>query len=111
MVCKHLNFDDMCQPVIQYNDNDEKDKYFPTTPLDDMVWSEEPIPERDLCINMDPGNSQASYPSRQMSIHRDPFTRQPPKLNWMDSMFSDMPNIIDITEEVPIQEYLLESWV
>ena len=37
---------------------------FPTAPLDDLVWSEDPIPDRHLCIHETPHepNHQCSYP-------------------------------------------------
>ena len=40
------------------------EEHFPTVPLDDDVWAEEPIADRDLCINKIPDelNHQCSYP-------------------------------------------------
>ena len=58
---KCLNFDAMPPPIMKCDD--EEEEYFPTAPLDDRVWSEDPILETDVCIHMAPGKSEASYPS------------------------------------------------
>ena len=42
----HLT-DDSFQNII----NEEEDEDFPTTPLDDDVWLEEPVPDRHICIH------------------------------------------------------------
>ena len=52
MAKKCPNFNDMPPPIMEYDDKDEDEEYFSTAPLDDDVWSEQPIPERDLCIHM-----------------------------------------------------------
>ena len=49
--------------IMECDDEDEGEEYFPTAPLDDEVWLEEPIPERDLCIHMAQGESESNYAS------------------------------------------------
>ena len=43
-------FDD----VAWDNDTTSSEEHFPTAPLDDAIWSEDPIPDRQLCINETP---------------------------------------------------------
>ena len=45
------------------NDTPSSEENFPTAPLDDEVWSEDPIPDRQLCIHETPHepNHQCSY--------------------------------------------------
>ena len=52
---KYLHFDDMPSSSMECDDEDEDEVYFPTSPLDDEVWSKEPIPDRDLCTHMASG--------------------------------------------------------
>ena len=49
-VHRHLNFNDSPLPAVHSNDDVEED--FPTAPLDDSAWSEEPIADRDFCIHI-----------------------------------------------------------
>ena len=49
--------------TIECNDEDEMEDYLPTAPLNDEVWSKEQKPERNLCVHMTPGKSEASYRS------------------------------------------------
>ena len=51
----------MPQSIMECDDEDEEEKYFLTAPLDDKVWSEEPIPEKDLCIPTPMKKSEAGY--------------------------------------------------
>ena len=46
------------------NDTPSTEDHFPTAPLDDEVWSEDPIPDRLLCIHERPHepNLKCSYP-------------------------------------------------
>ena len=46
MTC-HLT-DDSFQDVPS---DEEEEEHFPTAPLDDDVWQEEPVPDRYLCIH------------------------------------------------------------
>ena len=47
--------------MLECDDEDKEEEYFPKAPLDDGVWIKEPIQERTLCIHMAPGMSEASY--------------------------------------------------
>ena len=64
MTHRCLSFHDAPPPLVDPNDNEEEEEYFPTAPLDDLVWSEEPIPERDLCIQVAPKRPEASCSSQ-----------------------------------------------
>ena len=46
------------------DDTTSTEEHFPTAPLDDEVWSEDPIPDRLLCIHkrLHRSNLQCSYP-------------------------------------------------
>ena len=52
MTCPHPSWNAMMEG--------EEEEYFPTAPLDDEVWSKDPIPERDLCIHVAPEKSAVS---------------------------------------------------
>ena len=73
----HLQYTaNLCHPIIStptvnqfftnaWDDNTSSSKEnFPTAPLDDDLWSEDPIPDRCLCIHKTPDeiNHQCSYP-------------------------------------------------
>ena len=50
---------------VSWNDDTTSSKEnFPTAPLEDVVWSEDPIPDRQLCIHKTPHehNHQCYYP-------------------------------------------------
>ena len=82
VVCRHLNFDDLLPPAVNSGDDVEED--FPTAPLDDSVWSEEPILNRDLCICMALRKSETSYPSQIPPHHGNLYMRQESKRNlWI----------------------------
>ena len=91
--------------------DDEEEEDFPTAPLDDLVWSKEPIPERDLCIHMAPGRPEASYPSQipikpQEPVYKSAILEEP-----MYKMFSDMSNLINIPKEVLFWSSLYAPWM
>ena len=46
------------------NDTTSSNEHFPTAPLDDKVWSEDPITDRHLCMHKSPHepNYHCSYP-------------------------------------------------
>ena len=50
--------------VVWEDDTTSTDEHFQTAPLDDEVWSEDPIPDRQLCIYKTPHepNHHCSYP-------------------------------------------------
>ena len=53
------------QSYIHFDDESTStEEHFPTEPLDDEVWSEDPTPDRSLCIHDGPHrpNLQCSYP-------------------------------------------------
>ena len=43
-------------------DKDEVEEYFPTAPLSDNIWMEEPVPDRDLSIHEHSQHDLCPYP-------------------------------------------------
>ena len=91
---------------------------FPTAPLDDEVWSKDPIPDRQLCIH-EP-NNQCSYPhpystttfriDLPQSTPQDAAVFCYEQMDFID-ISSDFPDIIMTTSEddIPDLEDILES--
>ena len=92
-------------------DENEEEKDFPTAPQDKLVWSEEPIPERDLCIHMAPRWPEANYPSQMPTQLQEPVYESATLKESKDSLFSDMPNLINVPKEVFFQNYLYTPWM
>ena len=103
MVCRHLNFDDLAPSAVDSDDVKEEEN-FPQHPWMTQYGLRKSITERDLCIHMALRKPETSYPSQiptqpQELIYESATLEEP-----MDSMISDMPNlIIDIPEEVLFQ--------
>ena len=91
------------------NNNEEED--FPIALLDNSVWTEEMILERDLCIYMSLRKPETSYPSQIPTQLQEPVYKSATLEGPMDSMISDMPNLIDVPKEVLFQNYLDTPWV
>ena len=73
--------------------------------------SEEPILERDLFIHMALRRPEDSYPSQvptqlQEHVYESVTLKEP-----MGSMFSDMPNLINVPKEMLFQNYLYTPWM
>ena len=50
----HSSEDDILDcplPSIAEEEDDNMEEHFPTVPLDDDFWMEDPVPERHLCIH------------------------------------------------------------
>ena len=62
----------MTSPLAVDSDDNEEEEDFPTGPLDDLVWSKEPIPERDLCIHMALRKLETSDPSHIPTQSEEP---------------------------------------
>ena len=99
---KCLNFNNMPLPIMECDNVDEEEEYFPKAPLDDAVWSGELIPERDLYIHMAPKKSEASYTTQTTAYPEGPYHEAAPREVPLDSMFGDRPNVTDIPKEVLI---------
>ena len=108
-VHNHLNFNESLLAAVDFDDNDEV--HFPTAPLDDPVWSEEPIPDRDLCIHMALRKSEISYPSQIPMPLQEPIYESITLAEPMNSTDSDIPNFINIPKEVFFQNYLYPPWM
>ena len=90
-------------------------EHFPTAPLDDEVWSEDPIPDRQLCIHETPyePNQQCSYPCLySTTMFRIDLPQSTPQdgavLNYkvMDfiDISSDLPDIMVTTSDADIPD-------
>ena len=84
---------------------------FCTVPLDDQEWSEEPIPVRELCIQMALDKSETSHSSQIPTPLQETFSKPIPQEEPMDNTDSDMPNLINVPEEVLFQDYLSPPWI
>ena len=104
-----LNFKCSLPPTV-YSDNGVE-KSFHTAPLDDLLWSKEPIPERYLWIHMAPDKPETSYPSQISMALQEPINEPVTWAELMDSMDSDIPNLIDVPEEVIFQDNILQPWM
>ena len=51
-----------CLPSIAEEEDDDTEEHFPTISLDDDIWTEEPIPERHLCIHENSQHDLCPYP-------------------------------------------------
>ena len=88
------------QSYIDFNDKSTStEEHFPTAPLDDEVWSEDPIPDRVLCIHKGPhgSNLQCSYPwFYSTTAFRMDLLQSTPQgaivLNYEQIDFSDIPS-------------------
>ena len=79
--------------------DDDVEENFPTAPIDGLVWSDKPIPDRDICTYMAPDTSETSYPFQismplQESIN-EPITQKEP----MDSTDIDIPQSHNVPKE------------
>ena len=84
--------------------DDDVEENFPTTAIDYPVWSEEPAPERDLYIHMVVNKLEPSHiPTPLQEPIDEPINQEEP----MESMDSDIPDLINVPKEVLFQEYIL----
>ena len=106
MVHRHLNFNESLPLVVDPSDDDEEEEDFPTAPLDDLVWSEEPIPARHVCIYRALRKPEASFPFQIPTQSQYPVYESATLEELMESMFGYMQDLIDIPKEVLFQNYL-----
>ena len=78
-------------PLLEMDSND-KEEDFPTVELDDPVWYEEPIPDRQqLCIHLIPHNTpRSSTPSPQAIQEEHPDPNKWMARYWMTCQMSSM---------------------
>ena len=104
------------------DDTTSTEEHFPTAPLDDEIWLEDPIPDRQLCIQKAPHepNHQCSYPCPySTTTFRIDLPQSTPQdeavLNYglMDfsDIPSDLPDIMMTTSDndIPDLEDILNS--
>ena len=77
--------------------NEEEEEDFPTVPLDDDIWLEEPVPDRHLCIHKQSHlHGQCYYPCPYSldQLHSAPEDAPVPHYEMMD--LSDIFNFQDV---------------
>ena len=77
-VCRWLPFSYMPLLAADYHSYTEEED-FPTAALNDLVWSEEPTPDRQLCIHMAQDNSATGLPTPLHGAHLWV------NISWMDT--------------------------
>ena len=84
------------------NDITSSEANLPTVPLDEDVWSEDPIPDRHLCIHETPDepNHQCSYPCPYRSIT---FQMESPQSTLQNEavFYYDPMGFSDISSDLP----------
>ena len=91
------------------DNNEEEEEHFPTAPLNNDVWMEEPVPDRHLCINEDSQHDLCPYPCLYSldQLHLAPdYTMQ-----YMDlSDILDLPDVITTAsdKDIPNLEDVLQ---
>ena len=98
------------EDVAWDNDIPSTEEHFPTAPLEDDIWSKDPIPDRILCIHKRPHklNLQCSYPhTYSTTTFRMDLPQSTPQgttvLNYKQMDFSDIssdfPDIMTTTSD------------
>ena len=67
--------------------------------------------DRDLCIHMALDKSVTSYPSQISTQSQGSINDSVTKAEPINSMDSDMPNLINVPKEVLFQDYLFPPWL
>ena len=104
------------------DDTPSSEDHFPTSLLDKEVWSEDPIPNRQLCVHetLHEPNHQCSYPcpysKTSFRIYLPPSTPQDAAVFCYEQMnssdiSSDLPDIMMTTsdDDIPDFEDILDS--
>ena len=85
----------------------EEEEHFPTAPLNDDIWMEEPVPDMHLCIHEDSQHDLCPYPC--------PYSLDQLHLNYAPQYMdlSDSFNFEDVTtttsdEDIPNLEDVLQ---
>ena len=94
--------------------NEEEEEYFPTAPLDDDVWLEEPVPDRHLCLHEQSQPHDLcpySCPYSWDELHPTPGNAPTPHYEMMD--LSDIFNFPDVMttasdEDIPDLDNVLD---
>ena len=80
-------------------DSNDEEEDLPTADLNDLVWSEEPIPDshQQLCIHQIPNHTPRPAIPPPKSIQEEVS----PELEQMDiKVMDDLPNVINIPKEL-----------
>ena len=89
-----------------------EEEHFPTAPLDDDIWMEEPVPDRHLCIHEhSQPHDLCPYPCPYSldQLHLVPEYAPPPQYMDLSDIF-DFPNVMTTpsNEDIPNLEDVLE---
>ena len=85
----------MAHHLTSADDEEEEDEeeHFPTAPLNDDVWMEEPVPDRHLCIHEHSQNDLYPYPC--------PYSLDQLHLIWdYAPQYMDLSNIFDFPDVI-----------
>ena len=97
-VCKCLTFDETLPP----EEDSDDEEYFPTGNLDDLVWSEEAVPnsQKHLCILQIPGPPTPLPQPDQVEVSPEP--------EQMDvDILDNLPDVINVPKELSSD---FETW-
>ena len=89
----------------------DEEEHFPTTPLNDNVWIEEPVPDRHLCIHEHSQHDLCPYscPYSLGQLHLAPEYAPTPQYMDLSNIFN-FPDVITTTsdKDIPNLEDVLE---
>ena len=97
---------------VPSEEEEEAEEHFPTAPLDDDVWMEEPVPDRHLCIHeQSQAHDLCPYPCLYSLDQLHPTPKYAPAPQHMDLSNSfNFPDVMITTsdEDIPRQEDFLD---
>ena len=81
-------------------EEEEVEEHFPTAPLDDDIWMEEPVADRHLCIHEHSQHDLCPYPCPYSleQLHLTPESAQTPQY-WDLSDIFYFPDVITTTSD------------
>ena len=82
----------MAHHLSSADEDKEEEEHFPTAPLNDDVWMEEPVPDRHLCIHEDSQHDLCLYPC--------PYSLEQLHLNYAPQ-YMDLSDISDFQDVIP----------
>ena len=115
----HMNYHHTSTPSTgdSFQDATVEEEDFPTAPLDDTIWLEDPVPHRHLCIHKQSQlHYQCSYPCpyRLELPHSSPEDAPAPYYELMD--LSDISDLLDVMtttsdEDIPDLKDIFRLWI
>ena len=111
MECSSLTEHPMAHHLTSAAQEEDVEEHFPTTPLDDDVWMEEPVPDRHLCIHEHSQHDLCPYPCSHSLDHLHFTPEYAPTPQYIDlSNIFDFPDVITTAsdEDIPNLEDVLK---